>query len=147
MNDAPGTPDTIIVCGNCLRQVDHPGPICPHCGARGRLNSSACAAPASDPPREVDWTSGADDLPPSTREGHTARVQRASEFAGIGCAIQGLGLLTILIGIWSPILWLVGILLLLVGSAKSIHYVCGHCRNRLDSKRVTICPACHTHLQ
>jgi len=147
MRDETSTPETITICGNCLRRVDHPGPVCPHCGARGMLNSSSGAAPDSEQPRkaepEVDWASGADELPP----GQIARIKRASEFAGLGCAIQGLGLLIIIVGFWNPILWIVGIILLLVGSAKSMHYVCGNCRNSLDSKHVTICPACHSHMK
>lgn len=73
------------------------------------------------------------------------------EFAGVGCAIQGAGLLAPAVGSLAGIIGVtiglfVMVALLLVGSAKSKRWLCGSCRNPLASKEVRICPACREPL-
>jgi hypothetical protein len=78
----------------------------------------------------------------------SAPIKRASEFAGVGCALQGFGLLAPVVGILfgGPIGFGVGcvvcVILLLLGSSKSIRLLCGHCGNPVFGKGVKICPAC-----
>jgi predicted phage tail protein len=82
----------------------------------------------------------------------TARREKQSEFIGVGCVIQGLGLLApfvlgAILGIFGVV---VGVLLLVVlffvGSARATKWICGNCRNPLASKEVTVCAACRAQL-
>lgn len=83
----------------------------------------------------------------------SAKRIKKSEFAGVGCLIQGLGLLAPLLlpAILGIPGLLIGLLLMvvlfLVGSAKASKWLCGNCRNPLPSKEVTICSACRAHLE
>lgn len=80
-----------------------------------------------------------------------AKRKRGSEFVGVGCLLQGLGLLIILgsfatgpgILLGIPL----GIILLVAGGRKAIIWRCGHCGNRLADKKVKICPTCHAILK
>ena len=84
-----------------------------------------------------------------------AKPIRKSDFAGVGCALQALGLLMpfilgALLGPFGPAGFVIGIVaglvLLLVGSRKSIKWVCSACGNRLEGRKVKICPVCHSKL-
>jgi len=82
-----------------------------------------------------------------------ARREKRSEIAGVGCVIQGLGILApfilgALLGVFGA---LVGLILLVVlffvGSAKSRKWICGNCKNPIASKEVTVCGACRAQLE
>lgn len=82
----------------------------------------------------------------------TAKRERKSEFAGVGCVIQGAGLLAPFIGALAgtagfAIGLVIMLALLVAGSMKSSKWVCGHCRNPLATKDVRICPACRATLE
>lgn len=83
----------------------------------------------------------------------TARRERKSEFAGVGCVIQGLGLLSpfVLGALLGAVGAVIGVIMLValffLGSAKSSRWVCGHCKNPIASKDVQICPVCKANLQ
>jgi hypothetical protein len=82
----------------------------------------------------------------------TAKREKKSEIAGVGCVIQGLGLIApfvlgALLGIVGGV---IGVVLLLVlfflGSAKATKWTCGNCNNPIASKDVTVCAACRAQL-
>lgn len=83
----------------------------------------------------------------------TARREKRSEIVGIGCVIQGLGLISpFVLGAFLSVLGvIIGIVLLLVlffvGSSKATKWICGNCKNPIASKEVTICGACRARLE
>lgn len=72
-----------------------------------------------------------------------AKRKRKSEMAGVGCLIQGIGLGLLF---FFPYGTLIGVVLLIYGSTKSIYLVCSNCGNRLTDKNVKICSVCKAHL-
>ncbi|MFM2199530.1 MAG: hypothetical protein RLZZ505_2962 [Verrucomicrobiota bacterium] len=82
-----------------------------------------------------------------------AKRKRKSEFAGVGCVFQGIGLLAPFVGgalAGVPGMVIGGIalvVLFIAGSAKSQRWVCGNCGNPLFDKSVTICPACKSQFR
>ncbi len=89
------------------------------------------------------------------------RPRRATEFAGIGCVVQGVGVLVAVAGLMvgggvfvvaehvntSEIMLaalIVGGVLFLLGSSQAVSWVCPNCRNRLTSRKVRMCPVCRT---
>lgn len=102
---------------------------CPKCGAVYG-ETSPRPAPTSE---SVDAPAATPGAPP------TARLKKRTEFAGTGCVIQGLGLL--LLWFW-PIGTLLGLVLFVAGSVKSVYRVCGACGNRVADRHVKICPVC-----
>jgi rubrerythrin len=73
-----------------------------------------------------------------------ASIKRKNEMAGVGCAIQGIGLALLL---WWPIGTILGLVLLVYGSMRACYYVCGHCGNRIADKGVKMCPVCKSVLE
>jgi hypothetical protein len=76
-------------------------------------------------------------------ENMKSKIRRKNEFAGTGCAIQGLGLLLVW---WWPIGTVLGLGLLIYGSIKSGYFVCGNCGNRIADREVRMCPVCKSRL-
>lgn len=81
----------------------------------------------------------------------TARPIQKTEFVGNGCLIQGLGIvLGVALAFLMPLGWLFGLLvaigMFIAGSRISIVWVCGNCRNKLDSQDVRICPTCKAEI-
>lgn len=68
-----------------------------------------------------------------------AKIKRKSEYAGVGCLVQVLGLVLLFS---YPEGTLVGIVLLIVGSEMAVKLVCSECRNKIDNKKVKLCPVC-----
>lgn len=81
------------------------------------------------------------------------KAKRRSSFAGMGCALQGLGLVslaaavftsfTIVGGIFFGVL---GLWLLVYGSSKTTWYECSDCGTVLSRKRLKKCPGCREEL-
>lgn len=77
-----------------------------------------------------------------------AKRERISNFIGLGCFIQGFGLLAPLIlapllGVTGAVIGsLIAIILFFVGSAKSRIWRCGNCKNPLANEAARICPVC-----
>lgn len=74
-----------------------------------------------------------------------------SEFAGLGCILQGFGIFVVLFGLALGPIGLVmvggvGLFLLVAGSQQSVRLLCGHCGNRVDNKTVILCPSCQGRL-
>lgn len=64
-------------------------------------------------------------------------------FAGLGCLVQGIGLIAMFI--W-PIGTAIGVVLLLVGSSMSKKLIRSGCGNTVE-KTSTMCPACKVTLE
>ena len=77
-----------------------------------------------------------------------AEIIHKTEVAGIGCLIQGIGLLTLPAGLlfgWGTGLILsipLGILLLVYGSIQARFFVCSNCGTKLFDDSVHVCPSC-----
>jgi len=82
-----------------------------------------------------------------------ARREKRTEFAGVGCVIQGLGIIApfvlgALLDVLGAVIGIVFLVVLFfVGSAKATKWVCGNCKNPLASKEVTMCAACGARLE
>jgi hypothetical protein len=72
-----------------------------------------------------------------------ATREKKSEFAGLGCLLQGIGLVLLF---FFPIGTVVGIALILWGSWSSVYWRCSACKAKLPDKSATICAACRTEL-
>ena len=68
---------------------------------------------------------------------------RKSEFVGIGCVFQAIGIALLF---FFPIGTFIGVVLFVYGWIKSVHWVCGNCRNPLADGDVRVCPACHANI-
>ena len=81
-----------------------------------------------------------------------AKREKRTEFAGVGCLIQGLGLIApfvlgALMGIVGVVIGIVMLFVLLgIGSAKATKWICSNCKNPIASNEVTVCSACHARL-
>ncbi|MGC9028864.1 MAG: hypothetical protein ACP5LD_04280, partial [Desulfomonilaceae bacterium] len=74
-------------------------------------------------------------------------------FAGIGCFIQGVGFLALVLLSYF-VGWLgfvIGVVLFLylfyVGRSKSTKWRCGNCKHTLPDKEVRVCPVCKANLE
>jgi len=78
--------------------------------------------------------------------------ERKSELIGVGCFVQGFGLLApfvlgALLGFAGAVIGtVVLVLLLLVGSRMALKWRCGSCKNPIAGKDVQICPVCRANL-
>jgi hypothetical protein len=81
-----------------------------------------------------------------------AERERVVQFAGVGCAIQGLGILApfVLSAFAGTIGAAIGVLLLIVllfvGGAKASTWRCGNCKNPIAEADVRLCPVCKARL-
>ena len=83
-----------------------------------------------------------------------ASIKKGSSIVGIGCAIQGLGLLCFVLGIYiiktvvgPVILAALGVWLLFYGSRKASWFECSACGGKLAHGRVSLCPHCRSTFQ
>ena len=70
-----------------------------------------------------------------------ATKKKKGEFIGIGCAIQALGIACFFI---PPVGWILGIILLLLGSRMALKLLCSHCGNP-TTREARICTTCGAH--
>lgn len=96
----------------------------------------------------------------SYAQGQYARRERKGEFTGVGCLVQGLGLLLVLgAGVGGFLAFSIpgaiigglvggvgGLALLLIGGRMALKWVCSACRNPLADGSVRMCPTCRAHL-
>ena len=81
------------------------------------------------------------------------RPKKKSELVGIGCLVQGVGLLSpfILYEVIGSMGIAVGlvlmIVLLLIGSRMALKWICPECKNPLASKDVMVCPSCRVEFE
>ncbi len=82
-----------------------------------------------------------------------AKPTRKTEFAGVGCLIQGCALLAPVLGgaLLGSLGVTIGIVaaipLFLIGSSKSAVWTCSECRNPVAGKQVKVCPACQVSFE
>lgn len=128
---------TTIHCPSCGRAIEvraGSAVACHGCGQRIEVEEASSAPPAP--------------IPPPRRAG---RVKR-TEFIGIGCVVQAMGLGVVVLaaavaGIEGLVFGgLVGLVLLIAGGRMAIKWDCGACGNRLSHRAATICPACRATL-
>ena len=120
-----------MICGSCGGSIEFPRDSkglespCPHCGQNILL-----------------W---AEDVQPgSSFKQH--QIQKKNEIIGVGCLVQGIGLLVIIFGFFWIFPIFIGIILLVIGSRMAVKYVCPQCKNPLAGKDVRICPVCKCDL-
>jgi hypothetical protein len=82
-----------------------------------------------------------------------ARREKNFDISGVGCLIQILGLLApIAISVFLGYIGgAIGMVLLVVmfftGAGKHTKWICGNCKNPLDSEEVAVCKTCGAHLE
>lgn len=67
-----------------------------------------------------------------------AKKENKSEFAGVGCFVQLIGLILFF---FFPIGTIIGIALLILGGLKANKLICSNCGNPIE-KTAKICPTC-----
>jgi len=121
----------LIKCPDCGNDVSTAAPACPKCGHPFQL-----VAASASTARQQEVTL-------------TASIKKGSSFAGGGCALQALGLISLVLAIATVFTVLgpiffggLGIWLLVYGSKKSNWLECSACGGRLASYSVKVCPHC-----
>jgi len=81
----------------------------------------------------------------------SARLEKKSEVAGIGCVVQAIGLLFPFVGaLGGEVGVVVGVVVMLAflvyGSHLSAKWVCGNCKNPVAGRDVRVCPTCRANL-
>ena len=83
-----------------------------------------------------------------------ASIKKKSSIVGVGCALQGVGLLCFVLAVYTiktvvgpVILASLGIWLLFYGSRKASWLECSACGGKLSHRRVTLCPHCRSTFQ
>ena len=82
-----------------------------------------------------------------------ARREKNFDITGAGCLIQGLGLLAPFV--ISAFLGFIGgafgmvllVVMFFIGSAKQTKWICGNCKNPIDSEEANVCATCGAHLE
>jgi DNA-directed RNA polymerase subunit RPC12/RpoP len=122
----------VIKCTECGGAVSTAATACPHCGHP--MVSATVPAPSN-----TARTSPA-----------VATIKRKSSFAGGGCALQGLGLISLVLAVATfftvvgPFLFGgLGLWLLIYGSNKSAWFECSACGGEVSNTRVKVCPHCN----
>jgi Zn finger protein HypA/HybF involved in hydrogenase expression len=102
--------------------------VCPHCNVLTTLGQ-----PAATPPP----------LPQSFHPAlhQKAEIKSKSEFIGVGCFVQLVGLVLLFL---FPIGTIAGVLLLILGGRMAIKLVCSSCGNPVSGKQVKVCPSCQS---
>jgi DNA-directed RNA polymerase subunit RPC12/RpoP len=132
--------DRIVDCPECQQQFSVPGTLvnCPDCGHKVSPKAVACpncGSPFRSAPPVIEL--------PSERTNY-GRPIRKGETAGVGCAVELVGLILLFV---FPIGTVIGIGVLILGHVLSYRWVCSNCGNKLDSKSVRMCPACRILLK
>ena len=70
-------------------------------------------------------------------------VKSKTEFCGVGCLVQGIGVAFLF---FFPVGTIAGMLLLLIGGRMACSHVCSVCRGGID-KKARVCPHCQAELQ
>lgn len=101
--------------------------VCPHCGVLTTLGQ----APVTPPP-----------IPhyhPGLYQKQTANIKTKSEFIGVGCLVQFVGLVLLF---FFPVGTIMGVFLLIIGGRLAIKNICSECGNNVANKKVKVCPSC-----
>ena len=76
-----------------------------------------------------------------------AKRIKSAAFAGRGCVFQGLGFLALGLGFLGGVPdviagAVVALIFFIAGSVMSMVWKCSNCRNKLEDRKVRICPTC-----
>jgi hypothetical protein len=138
----PETTHRKAACQHCKGHIEYPSELagqsveCPHCKQMTTLPPST--------------------LPPPLPVINPARasIENASSVAGIGCLLQGIGVICFVLAILtvknviSPIVFgILGLWLLFYGSRKASWYQCSACGGKLWHARVSVCPHCNARFR
>ena len=111
---------------------------CPNCKAAVTIPSPS-PHPQSQPPQPIRQS------PPVK-----ASIKRKSSLAGVGCLLQGLGAVCLVLAVATiktaigPVIFgILGLWLLFYGSRKATWLECSLCGGKLSHRRVSICPHCN----
>jgi len=143
----PETTYLKAACQHCKGHIEYPSELagqpvqCPHC------NQSTTLPPSTMPPP----------LPvinPARVNPASASIEKASSVAGIGCLLQGTGVVCFVLAIQTfktvvfPIVFgILGLRLLFYGSRKASWYQCSVCGGKLSHARVSVCPHCNANFR
>jgi uncharacterized paraquat-inducible protein A len=132
-----------ITCERCGGHIEYPSEMagqsiqCSHCQHTIKLLSPP---PPPQPPPTIPQSSPV-----------KASIKSASSVAGIGCALQGLGVVCLVLavatfktGIGPVIFGILGLWLLFYGGRKASWLECSACGGKLSHQRVSICPHCNS---
>ena len=90
---------------------------------------------------------------PPLRQMH-AKIASRSSMAGAGCLLQGLGIASIILAVFTfativgPVILIpLGLWLLIYGGRKASWLECSACGTRLSNRRLQVCPSCHAQFK
>lgn len=133
----PDMAGQLIDCPTCKGAIEIPFPPKP-------VVTPSASRPVAPTPRPAPRLQPAPPPPqPATQQ--TAYIKKKTEVVGIGCLVQGLGL--VLCFLFFPIGLIAGLIVLVIGGRMAIKLVCSACGNKLEDKEVKICPVCKAALR
>ncbi len=128
------TNPNLIKCSVCFKEISAKSNTCIHCGHS-----------------IIEQIKAPSKIEPEIKNGEAVKK---TSMLGIGCLLQGVGLVLIIIGvvfiltiILPMVLIPVGIWFLIYGSMESSWYECSLCRTKLANKKVKICPSCNANFK
>jgi DNA-directed RNA polymerase subunit RPC12/RpoP len=135
-----------ITCGRCGGHIEYPSEMaarsiqCPPCQHTIKLISPP---PRPQPPPTIPQSSLV-----------KASIKSASNVAGIGCLLQGLGVVCFLLAVVTiktaigPVIFgILGLWLLFYGYRKATWLESSACGGKLSHRHVTVCPHCKSSFQ
>jgi hypothetical protein len=132
-----------VECQPCKGHIEYPSEFggqsieCPHCKQMTTLPPPPFSAP-----------------PPAVQQSVKASIRKASSFAGVGCLLQGIGVVCFILAIVTVktpilpiILGILGLWLSFYGSRKASWYECSLCGGKLSHAHVSVCPHCNARFR
>jgi DNA-directed RNA polymerase subunit RPC12/RpoP len=138
-------PDLKTECPNCGQSIEFPEEMvgqvseCPTCNTKTYL---VAKTPETGPPILVSPAPPViPNLPPVQMVPAQAFIERKSSFVGVGCLVQGLGILGLLAFPLFPFSTVAGVVLLIVGGRLAIGHACSQCKGKVEST-ARLCQHC-----
>src|SRR5439155_23966360 len=132
-------------CEHCSGHIEFPSELagqsiqCPHCQQATSLPSPFTSPPPIPAPPVIP------PAPPVHSPPSRASVRRASSVAGVGCAVQGLGVVCLIVAIATiftvigPFIFgILGLWLLIYGGRQASWFECSACGGKLSHARVIL---------
>jgi len=123
---------------------------CPHCNTAVTVPNVSTLPPSLPPSPQPQSPPVAQVAAPVHSPPVKASIKKASSIAGVGCAIQGLGLVCVVLAIVTiktvvgPVIFgVLGLWLLFYGGRKASWLECSACGGKLSHRRVSLCPHCN----
>ena len=139
----------LLSCPDCGHRVSDLAPACPSCGRPRNTQQRHAAAYNGHQVAEMSQP-----YPPPTaaQPPVEAYLVRRKEFLGVGCVVQGLGLLLPVGGFFvrgltgAGIGFLLALPFLLWGGRLAMPWACGACGTKVKDRNVTVCSTCGAHI-